>query len=102
VLITPGAARWFWVSLNTKYSLLLFLLLLVPRLPAIRDLRQELADVFDFLVPPYPSAHAADLRDGRNRNLVLADVTVQRGEAYPQLLRGLSRRIRFHFDKRLY
>ena len=55
-----------------------FLLLVVTRFPAVGDLGQELADVFDFLVTPDAKLPASDIEYGRCGYLPSRDIPLYR------------------------
>lgn len=72
------------------------MLFLMPRLPPIRDLRQQGSDSFNIGVTPKTSADAADFDEQRNRNFLISNVAVHAGKANSQSLSRLASRIALH------
>ncbi len=106
MLVTPGAARWLrfgllvarflvWHSrprlwLGFCFGQLLIancqLLLHMPRLPAVGDLGQKLADALNVLLCPVVNSHSLERHDVRRRNFALGYVTAQSHGRQPSLL----------------
>jgi hypothetical protein len=72
------------------------MLLAVPRLPAIGDLRQELADMFDFGLCPCVDGPGSNLKNCRSRQLSRRNVAGKSIKVYAQLLGSLPGRDNFH------
>lgn len=74
------------------------MLLLVSRLPAIGDLGQELADIFDFFFRPCVQAGTANREDFRGWNLSCFDVPAERHRVNAELSSSLVRREGYHYS----
>lgn len=77
---------------------LLLLLFLITGFPAVGDLRQELANLFDVLIAPKANADAANPGDWRHRDFSGSDISLKTDEAQPQLFSGFAGGIRRHSD----
>jgi hypothetical protein len=97
---TPGAARWFFAFLAFANCQLLFAFL-VPRLPAVGDLGQDLLQALDIALAPEAHSHPAGHRFRRRRNLAGFDVATQAGITYPNQSGNLFRGEFYHFVRYL-
>lgn len=72
------------------------MLFLIPRLPAVFELGQELADSMDIFVSPQANANTSNTRDWRQRDNALGDVFAKRREADSNLLGSFTCRVAGH------
>src|SRR2546429_1570309 len=73
-------------------------LLLVPCLPAVRYLRQNLANVFNVLLAPWAYSHTAHSDKSWCRNFLRRHVALECNQTQSQLLCGLASRVPVHYE----
>jgi len=88
-MVVRGA--WVLIAPARPVLYLLFPLLLVPELPAILDLRQQLPNPFDILFGPEMNCDAAGRNDSWRWYFLGRDVAAKCGGVQTKLLGSLSR-----------
>jgi len=91
VIRSPGAARWLSFRLS---RCLFFTLFLIPGFPAVRDLRQELANPFNLFLGPEMDRHASASGGPGFGHLTGLDVANKRGICDAKFLGRLPSGIR--------
>ena len=76
--------------------------LLIPKFPAVLDLRQNGPDLSDVLLPPKSDSNTANPNNRRKRNLLGRDVAVQRSETESELFSRIASGNAVHYGYDLY
>ena len=105
MLEAPGVARsvvvllLFGFARHGRFRLCLLFLpeFLITRFSAIGDLRQELADVFDFGLGPEMNRHSATGRRLGGRYLPSRNIATERRLRCPEFFSRLPSRKRIHY-----